>query len=482
MKKVFISIAAIAFSFSAFAGGFVTNTNQSARFLRNPARNASTEIDAIYSNPAGLSFMKQDGFYVSLNNQMAFQTRTITSTFAPFAANGGLEKDYKGTAKAFFIPSLQAAYKWKNWVFSGSFAIVGGGGTLEYKNGLPMFEAQVAMLPVMANGLLQQAGMPADWKISKYSLDQYLKGSAITYGTQLGANYKVKDMFSFFAGARASFVRNGYNGHIKNISVNPNIPPFGFSGDNMIPATDFVRALAAAHVIPQEQADALIAQVSDKAIDLKQSGWGITPILGVDFNYKNWNVGIKYEFNTKVNLTNKTKENTSGMADFDDGVKTRSDIPALLGAGVAYKFLKEKLIASAGFHLFFDKFAKMPNNKQELLKGGKSKGKGNSYEFMLGLEYVINDKFLVSTGGQITRLGLTDNFQSNMSFYCNSFSIGVGGAYTIIKNLTLNLSYMYTNFAKYTNDNPVYKHPVLGGKEVYARTSHAIGIGLDYKF
>jgi long-chain fatty acid transport protein len=69
-----------------------------------------------------------------------------------------------------------------------------------------------------------------------------------------------------------------------------------------------------------------------------------------------------------------------------------------------------------------------------------------------------------------------------MSFYCNSFSIGLGGAYTIIKNLTLNLAYLYTNFAKYTNDNPVYKHPVLGGKEVYARTSHAIGIGLDYKF
>jgi len=36
MKKVFISIAAIAFSISAFAGGFLTNTNQSARFLRNP--------------------------------------------------------------------------------------------------------------------------------------------------------------------------------------------------------------------------------------------------------------------------------------------------------------------------------------------------------------------------------------------------------------------------------------------------------------
>ncbi|MCL2329435.1 MAG: aromatic hydrocarbon degradation protein, partial [Bacteroidetes bacterium] len=320
MKKVFISIVAIAFSFSAFAGGLLTNTNQSARFLRNPARNASIEIDAVYSNPAGLSFMKHDGFTLSLNNQMAFQTRTITSTFAPFAANGGNDtKVYKGTAKAFFIPSLQAAYKMKNWVFSGSFAIVGGGGTLEYKNGLPMFEAPVAMLPVQVNGMLQQLpDIPTDWGISKYSLNQYLKGSSITYGTQLGVNYKIKNMFSVFAGARASFVRNGYNGYIKDIKINPNIPPFGLSGDNMIPATAFVNILAENQLIPQEQADALIAQVSDRAIDLKQSGWGIAPILGVDFNYKNLNVGIKYEFKTAIKLTNKTKENTSGMTDFDE--------------------------------------------------------------------------------------------------------------------------------------------------------------------
>ena len=71
-----------------FAGGLLTNTNQSVHFLRNPARDASIEIDAAYSNPAGVVFLS-DGFHFSLNNQSAFQTRTITSTFAPFAGNGG---------------------------------------------------------------------------------------------------------------------------------------------------------------------------------------------------------------------------------------------------------------------------------------------------------------------------------------------------------------------------------------------------------
>ncbi|MCL1867835.1 MAG: hypothetical protein FWF72_02645, partial [Paludibacter sp.] len=91
MKKLFLVIAAGALCANAFGGGLLTNTNQSVRFLRNPARGASTDIDAVFSNPAGLSFMEHNGFTLSLNNQSAFQTRTISSTFAPFVMNGGSE-------------------------------------------------------------------------------------------------------------------------------------------------------------------------------------------------------------------------------------------------------------------------------------------------------------------------------------------------------------------------------------------------------
>ena len=102
----------------------MTNTNQNAAFLRNFARGASTDIDAVYSNPAGLAFLKKDGLHVSFNVQSASQERTITSTFAPFAANGGnVTKKFEGDASAPFVPSLQVAYKKNKWVFSGSFAV-----------------------------------------------------------------------------------------------------------------------------------------------------------------------------------------------------------------------------------------------------------------------------------------------------------------------------------------------------------------------
>ena len=81
MKKLLTLITVFTMGVSAFAGGLLTNTNQSVHFLRNPAQDASTDIDAAYSNPAGLIYLT-DGFHFSLTNQSAFQTRTVTSTFA----------------------------------------------------------------------------------------------------------------------------------------------------------------------------------------------------------------------------------------------------------------------------------------------------------------------------------------------------------------------------------------------------------------
>ena len=472
MKKSLFSIAMIFATLSVFGGGLLTNTNQNVHFLRNPARGASTEIDAVYSNPAGLSFLKHDGLTLSLNNQSAFQTRTITTTFAPFAMNGGSDtKEYEGTTTAPFIPSLQAAYKWKDFVFSGSFAIVGGGGTLKYDKGLPSFETQVAMLPIMANGMLQEMGMPPTFNVSKYSLDQYLEGSSITYGIQWGASCKINDFFSAFVGGRVSIVENGYKGHLKNIQINPNIPipPMNLSGENMIPATDFVNGLAASGAITQEKADELLGLVSDKEIDCKQSGFGVAPILGFNINYEKLNIGVKYEFNTRITLENKTKKDNTGL--FPDKGKSEYDIPALATLGVSYKFFADKLIASAGFHLFFDKDAEMTNGRQKELKS-------NSYEVLAGLEYKICDKFLVSAGGQISRYGFADNYQSDMNFGCNSASVGLGGAYNITEKLTLNLAYLLTVYDEYTKNNPYGP----GSKESYNRTNNAFGIGLDYRF
>ncbi len=80
MRKLLTSAVALLIAGSMFAGGLVTNTNQSAMFTRLQNRNASTGIDAVYYNPAGLTKLG-DGFFLSLNNQTISQTKTIGNNY-----------------------------------------------------------------------------------------------------------------------------------------------------------------------------------------------------------------------------------------------------------------------------------------------------------------------------------------------------------------------------------------------------------------
>jgi hypothetical protein len=78
---------ATALSSSVFAGGLLTNTNTNIAFNRNFAREGVIAIDGVYSNPAGVAFLS-DGWHFSINNQSAFQTRTIRSSITVPAFEG----------------------------------------------------------------------------------------------------------------------------------------------------------------------------------------------------------------------------------------------------------------------------------------------------------------------------------------------------------------------------------------------------------
>ena len=93
MKKIYSALFGFMVSaIPSLAGGYLTNTNQSVAFLRNPARIGAIGIDGAYSNPAGIGFLSK-GWHLSFNIQSAYQTRDIYSTFGtslkPFALGEG---------------------------------------------------------------------------------------------------------------------------------------------------------------------------------------------------------------------------------------------------------------------------------------------------------------------------------------------------------------------------------------------------------
>ena len=447
MKKVLATAIAIVATASAWAGGLVTNTNQSIAFDRMFARGATSEIDAVFSNPAGTAFNEHEGFTLSLNIQSAFQTRNVLSTFeAPFLAPDAQTKKYEGKATAPFIPSVYAMYKKNNWVFQGGFAIVGGGGKCSYNNGLPMFDDAI-MTGIYAK--TAAAGMPII--PSMYDLGSSMKGTQYIFGLQLGASYKFNEHFSGHLGLRVNYYSGKYEGYAKAIM-----------GETPLASID---------------------------LDCRQKGWGVTPIVGLNYKVGPLTLAAKYEFKTKITIKNDTKkldcapaDFESALADYKDGVKTPNDIPAILYVAAGYEILPKKLRAAVEYHFYDDKNACMAHDKQKLLKRGTN-------EFLAGVEWDITRMFTVSAGGQVTRYGLTDDYQSQTAFTCNSYSIGFGGAINITPKLKLNLAYFWTTYSDYTKvcaaqaaGGPGYCGTPFAGTDVYSRTNKVVGIGLDYKF
>lgn len=440
MKKLLIFVAIVSIvSIPTFAGGLLTNTNQHVSFLRMIARGASIDIDGVYSNPAGLGFLN-DGLYLSLNLQSAYQTRNINADFQLFPEN---PRKYKGTASAPIIPSFQAAYKKGDWVISGSFAITGGGGKASFDSGLPMFDSKV-----MA-GLFSKKITP-----DMYTINTAMEGRQYIYGTQLGLSYKITDYLSAYLGGRMNYFSGGYKGYL-NAALN---------GNGQV--------------------------LYNIELDCDQTGWGVTPVIGADVKLGKWNLGLKYEFMTKLNIENKTKKNSDpdgSLADYKHGVNTPSDIPALLTAALGYEILPT-LRATVEYHYFFDKDARMANipgtktGKQKALTGGTN-------EYLAGVEWDMNKFLTVSGGYQKTNYGLSDNFQSDTSFSCDSYSIGFGAAVKLSSKITMNVAYFWTTYSDYTKNIAAtgvpgtgYNGTGLAGKDIYSRTNKVFGLGIDYKF
>lgn len=419
----------------ANAGGYLTNTNQSVSFLRNPARDAVIAIDGAYANPAGLGFMSQ-GWHLGFNLQSAYQTRTDESFFMPFKFGtvNGVQNDasgykkYEGKATAPVIPSFDLARVGEKWFASFHFGITGGGGKCKFSDGLPSFESQVAMLPVLIGAIAPGA-------VNGYSMDTHMQGRQYYFGGQFGVGYKITPNFNVSIGGRIIYADCNYYGYVRNIGVS--------TAQGTVLASTFFKS---------QGLDDFTALVEDKELNCDQTGFGFTPIVSVDYQIGPVNLAARYEFKTRLRLKNRAGVNTSGLSEYDDGRKIKGDIPAILVLGAKYDVCK-KLHLNGGFHYYFDKQATQHENRHNYLKKG-------GWEVLAGAEYDINKRWTVSAGWQTTHYGLGDNSQfiSDMSFVTNSNSVGFGARFKLRPKVALNIAYFKTLYKHYSRQHDDFYH------------------------
>ncbi len=518
MKKLAILISGMfLFMSTAFAGGLLTNLNQSAQFIRTMSRNASLDIDAVYYNPAGLIKM-EDGFHFAFYSQSIFQDKNVNCEYP--LLNDGI---YKGTVSVPVFPTAFAVYKKENWAFSAGFGPNAGGGSAKYDKGLPSFETQIAAL---AKGFE-----------TNYNADLSLEGTSIFWGIQLGATYKINDVVSVYGGVRYLPSVNTYKGNISNIQL---LSPAG-----MIPAKTFlagVAGLTSQNLQPiisggggvltiaqaknaklitaetqaklegglklagakQEEIDkmpistvqALYSaasqnpsvfdpKVGDKHVDTKQTGTGFTPMIGINISpNEDWNFAVKYEHTTYLTLTNKTTVDDLGL--FPDGATSSSNVPAILGIGVGYKGL-HWMEVQLSYDYYFNKNVDWGMNVRDLsswkttdpTKIRHREIDKNGYEAGLGLQFNLTDKFGVSVGGLLSDMGVAPSYQSDFSWSNPSTTIGGGAVWKISKRMTLDAGISNTF---YKDQTVTFSDPVVPSyKDTYSKTTLNFAVGIAYK-
>jgi len=451
VKKALIIVALALWCIPAAFAAIVTNTNQSIMFIRFPSRNATTDVDGAYYNPAGLTKL-QDGFHLSIHNQTLFQDRTITSTF-PKLNNS----EYLGKTKVPVFPSFFAVYKKGAFALSFGFGPNAGGGSADYDSGLPSFEEQISLIPAS----LSLGGIPT----SQYSALINFKGSSVYYGFQANGSLAVSETVSVAAGVRYIYAVNTYEGNIQNIQINPIFPALGWTGQLRSAPAAF-STLYAATGNPTFLGYA--AATADMAVDAKQVGSGLTPILSVHLTpAENVNIAVRYEFNTKVELKNETTEDDVGL--YPDGEKSRSDVPPVLAIGADYA-LTPQFRASVSYTMFLEKEANWEGREKDL--------DSNSYDLGFALEFDVTKAFTISGGYIYTHTGAGNKYQLDSSYDLPANTVCAGARIRLSPMLDLNLGGIYV---AYKDQSQPLSHAVLGPyKQTYQQTSYGFGIGLNF--
>lgn len=518
LRKICVAIILAAVT-PVFAGGILTNTNQNLAFNRMMSREASIGIDGVYYNPAGVAFLKP-GNYLSLGWQMASQSRTIENDYSFFnnnTQNPTTPREFRGTAFAPVLPSIQYAHNWERFSVQANFGVIGGGGKCTFKNGLGSFEKIVAETALGAVGLagaidnaLGSRMFTSDQMFGtegKYSYDAYMRGRSYYYGLSVAGAYKLNDNFAVSAGVRGVYVLTNYFGYVRDIKVG-NMPLY--------------------QVLDPSKENA-----ANIELNCDQTGLGFTPILGIDYRLGRWNFSAKYEFKTRIRLKNEsvnqapsignlpsnlsaaivqgmmkqgytyeqaTAYTQSKLSDptvvatmtglknqfdtklaeatgeFADGAKIAGDIPALLTLGVGYTPV-DALRINAGFHYFYDRQATSYNHREDKLNHG-------TIEWNAGAEYDASKLITISAGWQKTNYGLSDEYMDDKSFVVSSNSVGAGAVMHLTKKMDLNVAYFHTFYGhKKTTETVALTETVKANYSAdYTRNNNVWAVGIDIKF
>jgi long-chain fatty acid transport protein len=364
-----------------FAGSIDYLTNQSAKWLISPSRNAATEgADIVNYNPAGTVFLPK-GLHLDLSNQTLFKlyengdTKFQSSPIGSGFGLTGLDNTFKPGMLTPALPNLYAVYNFGQ-LGTGSLAlylqggITAGGGDLDWKDGTA---GTTYALSGLSAGIFATTAQGGGTPIALGEItSQSFKASSIYYGIGLGGAYSfLEDFLSVGLGCRL-----------------------------VIPQRSF--ALTAS-----------FANGGSLNAEYEYNALGFTPIIGFDVRpAKGLTLAARYEMETSLEF------------EYDEkNLSADSSAPALTG-----------VIKNAGAQLL----------KNNGIQDGVKFNLNLPHIIAVGAEYQVNDALAVSLSGNVYLLSVADYGENTGDYFGIGYEIGLGTTYKLIENLTLGLGLIYT--------------------------------------
>lgn len=449
-KKLGILAIATILSSAAYSASIDHIQTYSPEYLGNQAQNGMINKSSVYYNPAGLMHL-ENGTYVQVGAQLAV---------------GHEKMDYNGKEyKADLLQPIPnfALYSVREdraifWTIGG----LGGGGDLEYKDGV----AGTAVVPDILNYKFQQLKPILPFPVSANFVDKgsSAEGKSLYAQTTLGRAWMINDKLSVSVAGRAVLGMKKLKG---NIDIESN-----------------------SQIIKDIHAD----------IDSDRTAWGLGAQIGLNYKANDrLNLAMRYDSRVKLDFKASGNEKLAnvpllgefGFSDFypeyADGNKTRRDLPAVLALGASYKVTDKWTTAIAG-NYYFNKDAKMDrtNGSQKLASLGIKEVKAeydNGWEIALGNEYKLNEKWTLLGSVNYAHTGAKVSSYDDIEFALNSITLGTGVKYnpTDCDEWVFTVCHFFydeesghynTKYAKY----PTVKNPT------YDKSITAFGLAYTKKF
>jgi long-chain fatty acid transport protein len=419
MRKRFVFLCVViliaASTSSLFAGGIENKTNWSAEWVRTLNRNAATDsADAVSYNPAGV--MKMDnGLYMNATGQYAFKNYSDTVQGTKYETD---EPDV--------VPSLFALYKRDKWAAYGAITVVVAGGKVDYESGDATTLGLASRIITSFN-----TAFPGPPPAFTGILAQHLEGKSYFIGYTLGGAYKINDIISVSLGARYVDASRDFSGYA---------------------------TLGGGSFGTQQY-----------AVDYDETGNGWGGIIGINLTHiEKLDIGLRFETKTGIELTTSVTTDTVPGGLVTNGAKRNRDLPALLGAGVSYKFTP-KLRVEADLTYYFNQNAGWDNNP---VTAADETQKDNGYDVGIACEYTFNPKWKASVGYMYTFVGINPDNMSIESPELDASTIAGGVAFNPTPTWGFNLGILKT----------FYKDATTSSGITFEKDVVIVALGAQYKF